>query len=135
MIIAVTSTASGLDAQVDPRFGRCQYFTIIDTETMQFETIDNDSMNKEGGAGIQAARTIADKGAETVLTGNCGPNAHRTLSAAGIKVIIGCTGTVSQAVQAFNAGTLEAATSPNVEAHHATVAFQSPASMEDGQAR
>ncbi len=135
MLIAVTSTAPGLDAEVDPRFGRCKFFTIVDTETMTFETIDNDNINREGGAGIQAARMIADKGAKTVLTGNCGPNAHRTLGAAGIKVVIGCTGTVGQAVQAFNTGTLEAAENPNVEAHHSTDGIQSPPAQEDGQAK
>jgi len=70
-----------------------------------------------GGAGIQSAQLVADKDAETVLTGNCGPNAFRTLAAAGIGVVIGATGTVREAVEAYKSGRLKATGGPNVESH------------------
>jgi predicted Fe-Mo cluster-binding NifX family protein len=87
MKIAVSATAPGLDAEVDPRFGRCQYFIIVDPQSMEFESVDNSNALASGGAGISTAQMIASKGVEVVLTGNCGPNAYRTLSAAGIQVI------------------------------------------------
>ena len=99
MKIAVSATGAGLDAQVDPRFGRCQYFVIVDPETMQFETVENSGTTASGGAGIATAQMIAGKGVEAVLTGNCGPNAYQVLSAAGIKVITGVTGKVQEGSQ------------------------------------
>jgi len=59
MKIGISSTGEDLNAQVDPRFGRCQYFLIVDTDTMNFESIPNESAMASGGAGIQAAQTIA----------------------------------------------------------------------------
>ena len=41
MKIAISATGTTLDAEVDPRFGRCQYFIIVDPETMQFEALEN----------------------------------------------------------------------------------------------
>ena len=80
MKIAVSATGPDMDAEVDPRFGRCQYFIIVDPETMEFEAVDNESAMASGGAGISAAQMIAGKGVEAVLTGNCGPNAYQVLS-------------------------------------------------------
>lgn len=116
--IAISATGPGLDADVDPRFGRCQYFIIIDAETMQFEALENSSAAAAGGAGISAAQMVANKGAEVVLTGNCGPNAYQTLSAAGVQVISGVSGTVRDAVQAHKAGKLQPSAQPNVASHY-----------------
>ena len=41
MKICITATANLLDAQIDPRFGRCSYLVIVASETMQFEAIPN----------------------------------------------------------------------------------------------
>ena len=89
MRIAISATGTNLDAEVDPRFGRCQSFIIVDVETNEFEGVDNTSATAAGGAGISAAQMIVEKGVEAVLTGNCGPNAHQVLSSAGIKIITG----------------------------------------------
>ena len=117
MKIAVTSTGKTVDSQVDPRFGRAAYFTIIDTETMDFSVIENSNAAAAGGAGISSAKVVIDAGAGAVLTGNCGPNAERTLSAAGVKLYTGTAGTVSEAVQLFKSGKLTEAAGPNVQSH------------------
>jgi predicted Fe-Mo cluster-binding NifX family protein len=113
MKIAVSATGPSLDAEVDPRFGRCQYFIIVDPETMQFEAVENSSAMASGGAGISAAQMIAAKGVEAVLTGNCGPNAYQVLSPAGIKVITGVSGKVRDAVQGYKSGQLQPNSPPN----------------------
>ena len=82
--------------------------------------MDNQSAALGGGAGIQSAQFIASKGVSAVITGNCGPNAVRTLSAAGINVILGQTGTVRDAVEKFKRGDLSAASEANVESHYGT---------------
>lgn len=117
MKIAISAAGPGLDAEVAARFGRCQYFVIVDLETMEFETVENSSAMAAGGAGIGTAQMIANKGAEVVLTGNCGPNAYQTLSAAGIKVISGVAGRIKDAVEAYKAGTIQPSAQPNVAAH------------------
>ena len=106
MKIAVTSTGPTLDDVVEARFGRCAYFLIIDPDTIEFEALPNPNISLGGGAGIQSAQLMADKGVSVVLTGNCGPNAFKTFGAAGIQVITGVSGQVRQAVQQYTAGAL-----------------------------
>lgn len=118
MKIAVSATGPDLDAEVDPRFGRCQYFVIVDPQTMQFEALDNSNAMAAGGAGISTAQMIASKGVEVVLTGNCGPNAYQTLSAAGIQVITGAAGRIRDAIEAYKAGRFQASAQPSVGSHY-----------------
>ncbi|MGB2813922.1 MAG: NifB/NifX family molybdenum-iron cluster-binding protein [Dehalococcoidales bacterium] len=117
MKIAISATGPTLDAEVDPRFGRCQHFIIADPETMQFEVLDNSSAMAAGGAGISAAQMIAGQGVKAVLTGNCGPNAYGVLSAAGIQVITGVSGTVKDAVQQYKEGKFQGSSQANVPDH------------------
>jgi len=127
MNIAITATEPSLDARVDPRFGRCQCFLIVDTETLKFEAVQNPNLMLGGGAGIQSAQLMAEKGVQFILTGNCGPNAYQTLSAAGIGVIVGCSGVVGDVIEQFKAGQLSAAGEPNVAGKFGIAGAPSPA--------
>jgi len=119
MKLCVTSSGQSLEDSVDPRFGRCQYFIIVDSENMEFEAIQNPAISAGGGAGTQAGQLVAGKGAEVVLTGNVGPNAFSTLQAAGLKIIVGLSGnTVGQAIEGFKAGQYDYVNDPSVGAHH-----------------
>jgi predicted Fe-Mo cluster-binding NifX family protein len=117
MKIAVTSVGTDMDAQVDPRFGRAAYFAIVDTETMDFQAVENANVAAAGGAGINSAKAVIDAGAKAVLTGNCGPNAERTLRAGSVKLYTGVAGTVAEAVEQFKAGKCQEAEGPNVQSH------------------
>lgn len=117
MKVAVTSTGSTLTAAVDPRFGRCTTFIVVETDDMSFEAHENVNSSLGGGAGIQSGQLMAQLGVETVLTGNIGPNAHETLSAAGIAVVLGCSGSAGDVVDRFKSGQLSAATAANVASH------------------
>ncbi|MBP1738780.1 MAG: hypothetical protein H6Q48_1073 [Deltaproteobacteria bacterium] len=118
MKVAVSSMGKTLDSALDPRFGRCSWFLIVETEDMSFKAFSNESFALGGGAGIQSAQFIASKEATAVLTGNCGPNAMSALSAAGVKVIIGQTGTVREAVDRYKRGEIHSAPGANVDAHY-----------------
>ncbi len=118
MKIAVSSSGNTLDSQIDPRFGRCAYFLIVDTDDMNFEAFDNESISLGGGAGIQAAQFVASKGAKAVLTGNVGPNAVKTLGAAGVEVFVGQNGTVGEALERYKRGDLQSTSAPNVVDHY-----------------
>jgi predicted Fe-Mo cluster-binding NifX family protein len=120
MKIAVAASGNTLDAVVDPRFGRCAWFVIVDSDTLAFEAVQNPGAMAGGGAGIQAAQLVSSKGAHAVVAGNMGPNAHQALTAAGIQILPFIGGTVRQAVEAVKAGTLTAAAAPTVPLHFGT---------------
>ena len=118
MKIVVTSESATLDSFIDPRFGRAAKFILFDTDTSEFEPVDNaQNVNAPQGAGIQAAETVSRLGAEYVITGHCGPKAFRTLQAANIRVIVGAEGTVAEAIEKFKSGELSATDTADVEGH------------------
>jgi predicted Fe-Mo cluster-binding NifX family protein len=84
---------------------------------MQFEVIQNMASGATGGAGIQAAQTIAGKGVKVLLTGNVGPNAFQALSAVGIKIVTGTSGTVREVVERYKRGELSDTGAPTVKGH------------------
>jgi predicted Fe-Mo cluster-binding NifX family protein len=118
MKVAISSSGKDLNSQIDPRFGRCAYFLIVDTDDMSFETFDNESNILGGGAGIQSAQFVASKGVKAVITGSCGPNAVSTLYAAGVQIFLGNTGTVKQVLESYKNGNLTPAKEANVTDHN-----------------
>lgn len=118
MKVIVTATNDTIDDDVDPRFGRCQYFITVDTETLDYTAQKNDQKNASGGAGIQAAQTVANNQVEAVITGSVGPNAFQTLSAAGVKIFTGASGTVKDAIIDFKEGNLQETKASTVGPHH-----------------
>lgn len=118
MKIAVSSSGPGLDASVDPRFGRCRYFVLTDPATTEWETLENENATSGGGAGIRTAQLVIDRGVGVVITGNCGPNAYQTLSAAGVELVTGASGRVQDALEAYRNGELAPTPRSNVGAHY-----------------
>jgi predicted Fe-Mo cluster-binding NifX family protein len=117
MNIAISSTGKSLDSQIDPRFGRCQFFILIDPETMEFEAFENEGLMASGGAGVQAAQLIVQRGATALITGNLGPNAASALSASGIKVYLVPGGTVKDVIEGYKSGSLREASGATVPPH------------------
>jgi predicted Fe-Mo cluster-binding NifX family protein len=117
MKVAISSSGKDLDSLIDPRFGRCPYFVIVESDNMSFEVFDNESIALGGGAGIQSAQFISSKGAKAVITGNCGPNAVQTLSAAGVELYLGNTGTVSEVLEKYKSGSMTPTNKANVSDH------------------
>jgi predicted Fe-Mo cluster-binding NifX family protein len=118
--IAFTTSGDDLSARLDSRFGRAAQFLIYDLDNGTFRVVDNQlGQNAPQGAGIQAAETIARLGAGCLVTGHCGPNAVRVLRAAGITIYTTDVPTVSEALEAYRAGTLTSIDSADVEGHWA----------------
>ena len=118
MKLCISSTKNDLEASVDARFGRCQYFLFIDAETMNFEAVGNPAFIAGGGAGVQAAQLVVNKKADVLITGNVGPNAFEALRAAGVKIVTGAQGSVKDLVEKFKKGEIEYAAAPSVETHY-----------------
>ena len=117
MKIAISSTGANPDAQVDLRFGRCRYFALVDVDADTYDYIDNQGLSLGGGAGLQAAQTLADAGVKAVITGNIGPNASSVLETAGIKTYLCKTGTIRDVRQYYLDGLLAEASGHTVGAH------------------
>ena len=118
MKLAITSTGMTLDDPMDPRFGRAAYILLVAVDSLAVEAIDNsENVRAFEGAGIQAATTISDRGAEVLLTGYCGPKAFKVLAAADIKVVNDVSGTARQAVADFMAGKFTYSDGANADAH------------------
>lgn len=109
MRVVVSANGKDLDAPASQVFGRCPAYVFVDPDTMAFEAVDNPAANAPGGAGIQAAQFVVERGVEAVITGNVGPNAFNVLQAAGLAVYPFAGGTVRQAVEALRQGQLVAA--------------------------
>ena len=120
MKVAVTSRGDTLDSPFEQRFGRSPGFLIYDTETKDYEYINNSvNLNLPQGAGIQAAQTISNSGAEAVITGHCGPKAFQVLKAAKIKIYYARADKVKDAIEEFLKGKLVEADGSDVEGHWA----------------
>ncbi len=136
MKICVTAGASGLDAPMDPRFGRCPFFVVIDLDSMSENSITNSNVMASSGAGIQAAQEIANQGVSALITGNIGPNAMQTLSAAKIDVYqYQGGGSVRDVVEKFQQGVLMKISSASVPIHAGMGQGQGQGPMGGGRGR
>jgi predicted Fe-Mo cluster-binding NifX family protein len=100
---------------VEPWLGRAAYFLLVDTGSMVFDAIENESAGDSADLDeVNAARLVIDAGAQAVLTGNCGSEARRMLATAGIKLFQGVPGTVEEAVEQFKAGRLIEVSAPGI---------------------
>jgi len=115
--VAVSSTGQTLQDLVDPRFGRCPFIGFADIDNGKityFESFANPGIKNTHGAGINTANFVVNKKANTVITGNLGPNAYNVLNASGIGIYqaIGCT--IEKALADYINGNLTALTSPGL---------------------
>jgi predicted Fe-Mo cluster-binding NifX family protein len=118
MKVAITAQGKEKSSEIDLRFGRTKWLIVVDTETGDFHVHDNTvNLNAVQGAGIQTGRNIANLDVDAVITGNVGPNAFKTLNAAGIKIFLAKKQTVIKAVESFKAGNLKEVDNANVEGH------------------
>ena len=120
MKVAIPTSGDDLSGTVEPRFGRCPRFIVVDTETMEFEVVSNTAVSSAHGAGIAAAQLVASMGAKAVLTGNVGPKAYSALSASGIKIVTGVSGAVGDAIKRFSSGDYQSTGGPTVGGHFGT---------------
>lgn len=117
MKICVTAQEDNLDSLVDPRFGRAKFFIFIDSETLDFQAVENPNVDGMGGVGIQSAQFLIDKEVSVLLTGNVGPNAFNVLNSAGIKIVSNLSSTVKDVVEQFKQKKLKPTDNASVDSH------------------
>jgi predicted Fe-Mo cluster-binding NifX family protein len=116
--VCVTSTGHTALDPVDPRFGRCPYFLIVDGLGSEFRVVENHARSLGNGAGIQAAQEVANLDVTAVITGDLGPNAFRVLSAAGIRAFRSSGGNANEVLSEYRAGRLNEITAPTGPGRH-----------------
>jgi len=118
MKICITARGETLDSMLDERFGRAEKFIIYETETGEFEAVDNaQNLQAMQGAGVQSAQKVIASGVKILITGHCGPKAYITLKAGGVKVYTGAKDTVKKAIDDYLKGELKEIIAPDVESH------------------
>lgn len=110
MKIAVSTEKGGMDDMVVPVFGRCGTFTVVETEGDKIkghEVVPNQASQSPSGAGVQASQTVLNSGAESVITGNIGPNSIMILRQGGVKIFSAKGMKVEDAVKSCLQGKLK----------------------------
>ena len=108
MKIAISTNGKEAGDLTDPRFGRCAFFAIYDTEQEAYRFIENKAQSSGGGAGIAAAQQLIDEDVEVILTGNMGPNAYNVMVNTGMKAYRVGSVPLNKAIELFKEAKLEA---------------------------
>jgi len=117
MKVAITSKDIGLSSPVGLRFGQVEWLIVVDIETAQVDTHNNEVDPDASILGIQTAQNVIELNVEAVITGNIGPNAFTALNAAEIRVFITKADTVAGALASFIAGNLSELKQASVSTH------------------
>ena len=88
MKIAITSKGNGLDSKIDPRFGRCSFFVIYDTETKGMEFLPHPDKDAQEGAGPAAVHLVASRNAVKIISGEFGIKIKSLLDSLKIQMIV-----------------------------------------------
>jgi predicted Fe-Mo cluster-binding NifX family protein len=86
--IIISAQEPAFDGRVDQRFGRSPWLIFTDTNTGQWEALENPGGGQSGGAGVAAAQFVIDRQAEAVISGDFGPHAANALRAAKIDMYL-----------------------------------------------
>jgi predicted Fe-Mo cluster-binding NifX family protein len=110
MKIAISSTGKTLESEIDARFGRCNYFLIVETDKenkkiKNVNVIENTAQAQSGGAGITSAQIVANEKPDAIITINTGPRAFQVLNQLNIKIYQG-EGIIKEVLQKFLDGKL-----------------------------
>ncbi len=101
--ICIPSISEGLESEIDPRFGRCKFFTLVEVENgkiLNTKSVKNAGAEQGSGAGIAAAEQVSKLDADVILTYDVGPKSNAILDQLGIE-IIKTSGTVQTALDNY----------------------------------
>jgi len=111
MKVAISVAENSADTLVDPRFGRCGWFALCDTQADAMNFLENAAASASGGAGLAAAQQMIDNDVEAVITGSAGPNAYNVLRGSEIRIYRCGSVPVRLAIQLLREAKLEEVTS------------------------
>ena len=101
MKILVTSKGKTINDEIDPRFGRCNYFIIVEKgKREKVKAVRNIGKNESHGAGLIAAEQAGNLSPDAIITGRIGPNAFMMLNRLNIKIYTS-SGNIEKAIENF----------------------------------
>lgn len=75
----ITSQGNDLNAKIDERFGRCQYFAIYSPQNNETIFVENPYKNQDHAAGVKVAEYVIENNISKIITGMLGPKAEMVL--------------------------------------------------------
>lgn len=103
MKVAITSSGNNLNSTIDPRFGRCAYFVIYDTESKSTEYIPNPNLNAQEGAGPASVQLVASRNVEKVISGEFGIKIKPLFDSLKIQmIVVKETKTIEELIEMLN---------------------------------
>ena len=88
MIIAIAASENHLKANVDPHFGRCDWYCLYDTETKKSSFIENPVRYHQQQAGCDAALLLIEKGVKMAIAGRFGSKVIEVFKTNNVQMII-----------------------------------------------
>jgi predicted Fe-Mo cluster-binding NifX family protein len=88
MIIAIAASENHLKANVDPHFGRCDWYCLYNTETKKSSFIENPVRYNQLQAGCDAAIFLIEKGAKMAIAGRFGSKVIEVFKTNNVQMVI-----------------------------------------------
>jgi predicted Fe-Mo cluster-binding NifX family protein len=102
MIIAVAASENHLKSNVDPHFGRCDWYCLYDTDTLKSSFIENTVRYQQEQAGCDAAKFLLSKGIKIAIAGRFGAKVIDVFRENDVQMIIPQTQqTISKIISSF----------------------------------
>jgi predicted Fe-Mo cluster-binding NifX family protein len=115
--IIISSSGKELKSLLDPRFGRCPFYAVYDTDHKKWSFLPNPGALEGSGAGIKASQFLIEQQVDVLLTGDLGPNASRILNSAGIEVYSVSEIPIEEALHLYQEGQHSPILEPTVSSH------------------
>ena len=88
MKIAIAASENHVKSQVDPHFGRCDWYCIFDSETKKTEFIENTARHNTDKAGCEAVDFLSGKGISIAIAGRFGSKVVEAFRANKVQMIV-----------------------------------------------
>ena len=88
MIVAITSTGNTIESSIDPRFGRCAFFVLYDTESKEIFFHKNPYKEVEEAAGVSVVDWLSQFSCSKIVSGEFGSKIKHLLDEQQIQMII-----------------------------------------------
>jgi predicted Fe-Mo cluster-binding NifX family protein/Zn finger protein HypA/HybF involved in hydrogenase expression len=103
--VAVAALGTDLKSGIAPLYGTAPYFFLFDTETKQYQVVNNPSITSTRSYGSITTQFLQSQNMGAVIAGNYGSRANTALFALNI-IPYTYQGTVTDGVEAYRAGKL-----------------------------
>jgi predicted Fe-Mo cluster-binding NifX family protein len=103
MIIVIAASEDYLKSNVDPHFGRCDWYCLYDTDTLKSSFIENTFRYQHEQAGCDAAKFLLSKGIKIAVAGRFGSKVIDIFKTNDVQMVIPQTPqTIAKIISSFH---------------------------------